>query len=131
MTTEVYAESLEEAVPPVPTQICTAGTKRCLGDSLQQCSGDGTKWETLESCVYGCDSAALKCKEKPAALPTGLEEIPWTLIAGVVIVAALVVVAAVVYLKKFRKAGGGSPVSALQSVKQNLGQQAESEESAE
>jgi len=120
MTTEVYAESLEEVAPP-PTQICTAGTKRCSDSNLQQCSSDGTKWDTIEACTYGCDSSTLACKEKPAAPPTvpGLEEIPWTLIAGVVIVAALVVVAAVVYLKKFRKAGGAHTPT-LESVKQNF-----------
>lgn len=114
MTTEVYTESLEETAPTPPAPGCTAGTKRCSGDNLQQCSSDGTKWETIESCVYGCDSSALKCKGIPAPPP-------WELIAGVVIVAALVVVAAVVYFKKFKKSGRTTS-SAPESVKQDIGQ---------
>ncbi|MCK5548374.1 MAG: hypothetical protein KAI64_05125, partial [Thermoplasmata archaeon] len=71
-----------------------------------------------------CDSSALACKEQPTvSLPV---EVPWTLIAGVVIVAALVVVALVVYMKKFKGKGGrSSPASALEAVKQDLGQQSE------
>jgi hypothetical protein len=126
MTTEIYASSLEEEPITPPSTTCTAGTKRCSGDNLQQCSTDGTAWETTEACTYGCDSSTLRCKSSAPPL-AGLEEIPWTIIAGVVIVAALVVVAVVVYLKKFKKSGGGSPVSALESVKQDLGQQTQSE----
>jgi hypothetical protein len=125
MTTEIYAESLEDVAPPAPTApICTAGTKRCSGDSLQQCSSDGTSWDTIESCVYGCDSASLKCRAA-GAIPVAPIEIPWTLLVGVVIVAALVIVALAVYMKKFRKSS--STASALESVKQDLGQQAASE----
>ncbi len=126
MSSEIYAASLEEEAPSAPTQICTASTKRCSGNNLQQCSADGTKWDTIEACTYGCDSSTLACKEKsaaPSAVP-GLEEIPWTLVAGVAIVAVLVVLAAVVYLKKFRKAGGGG-ASVLETVKQDLGEQSE------
>jgi len=41
---------------------CTAGTKRCSGDNLQECSENGDAWTTTEECENGCDSDALACK---------------------------------------------------------------------
>jgi len=41
-------------------QICTPGEKRCLGQELQQCNQEGTSWETVEICQYGCSEG--KCK---------------------------------------------------------------------
>ncbi|MBN2330240.1 MAG: hypothetical protein JXC85_00320 [Candidatus Aenigmarchaeota archaeon] len=121
MAAEVYAESLEEpAALTTPDQVCTPASKRCSGSNLQQCSADGSEWETTESCVYGCDSSALKCGDE-AEVTGGLPgELPWPLIAGVVVVAALAVVAALVYMKKSRKPG--ATASAIESVKQDLGQ---------
>ena len=122
MNAEVYAESLEEpsAPPGPPAQVCTPAAKRCSGDNIQKCSTDGMVWETAESCVYGCDSIALRCKDE-ADVTAAPSDIPWALIIGVVIIAALVVVALVVYIKKFRKSGGAS-ASAIESVKRDLGQ---------
>ena len=124
MSTEIYATSLEEEVPPTE-KVCTAGKERCTDNKLERCSSDGTKWEVIQSCPEGCAPDGKSCKVA-AILPPPPVEVPWTLILGVVIVAALVVVALVVYLKKFKGRVGKSPTSALESVKQDLGQQSES-----
>jgi PGF-pre-PGF domain-containing protein len=45
--------------------ICTLGTKRCVNNNLQRCSSDGTRWETIETCVYGCNATLLLCNPAP------------------------------------------------------------------
>lgn len=61
---EVYAEALG---PPITEKIkiCNPGTRRCVGNDLQECSVDGSTWKTIQICEWGCDPIALKCKEKP------------------------------------------------------------------
>jgi len=126
MTSEAYTESLEDVTaPPAGTQVCTAGTKRCSGSNLQQCSSDGTKWDTTESCQYGCDSSTLKCKTSTAGPGAGPGTSPamdstMLMIIGIVIIAVLVA-GAFVYMKKIRKPGKAPSV--LETVKKDLSQQ--------
>ncbi len=51
-----------EAITP---SVCTPGEKRCLGDELQNCYADGSAWETIETCQYGCNSETLVCNTEP------------------------------------------------------------------
>jgi hypothetical protein len=53
-----------------PQTICSAGTKRCEGDILQQCSSDGLTWNTLSTCVSGCDPDSLTCNPGTSATIT-------------------------------------------------------------
>ncbi len=63
----------QDAAPPVA--FCTAGEKRCVGNNLQTCKSDGSAWEVLEECEYGCDRNTLSCSPEPAAPATsGPEE---------------------------------------------------------
>ncbi len=43
---------------------CTPDSKRCLVNDLQKCKSDGTGWEAIETCEYGCDSESLSCRSK-------------------------------------------------------------------
>ncbi len=100
--TEVYAESLEEEVaPPSPEKICTPNAKRCVGDELQKCSVNGTAWEIIETCEWGCDTEVLDCKEKPAVAPE--TDYTWLYITIVAIAIALISVG--IYWKKYREKG--------------------------
>ncbi len=56
----------EEAV--AGAGICTPDSKRCSGNTLEQCSFDGSSWQTLEFCTDGCNSVTLRCREE-APLP--------------------------------------------------------------
>jgi len=99
MNSEVYAESLGV---PTAAGLCTAGAKRCSGNDLQQCSSDGSKWDKLQTCNYGCDSSTLSCKGIPGGLviPPTLDVTTIIIIVVVLIVAGLVVGAFFVYKKK-------------------------------
>ncbi len=98
VNSEVYAESL--GVPTVG--LCTAGAKRCSGNDLQQCSSDGSKWDKLQTCNYGCDESTLSCKGIPGGLvvPPTLDVATIIIVVVIVIVAGLVVGAFFVYKKK-------------------------------
>lgn len=51
----------------VTERVCPSNSKRCLGNSLQECSSDGQRWTTLRSCTSGCNSISLNCN--PSAAP--------------------------------------------------------------
>lgn len=57
-----------EAEVPAPiiasNRICVPGSKRCLGTQLQQCTVGGESWNTLQSCLLGCDSGMLRCHDQ-------------------------------------------------------------------
>lgn len=76
-----------------PPRICVPGVKVCTGDDLMQCSGDGSEWNRIETCEYGCSDH--ECNEKPEAAggpPTGLViGTQSSLILGFLIAVALVV----------------------------------------
>ena len=46
-------------------KICTPHIKRCSGNELQQCLSDGTGWDIIEKCIYGCNSSTLACNSGP------------------------------------------------------------------
>jgi hypothetical protein len=120
MTSEVYTESFEE-IPVVDGAVCTANALRCSGNNLEECLSDGSAWVTKEACLYGCDSTALKCNDKPlVSPPSALDTGMMVMIGGVVALVIIIVVVVFIYMKKFNKATGSK--SALESVKQDLGQ---------
>ncbi len=102
--TYVFGESYEGLAPG---QVCIAGDKRCIGNDLQQCKEDGTGWETLETCEYGCDSETLTCKEAPKEeeerppVTVEFEKYWMWIVIGIVIV--VVVVLAGIFIRKRRK----------------------------
>jgi hypothetical protein len=44
-----------------PADACTAGNKRCRGDTLQTCNANGIGWFD-EACPSGCNAAESKCR---------------------------------------------------------------------
>jgi PGF-pre-PGF domain-containing protein len=87
-----------ESVTGVPT-ICTADDKRCSDSSLQQCNVNGTAWNTLETCSYGCNDTTKACNTAPTAPPSAPPTPPaptapaadnmWVLVIAVLAVVAL------------------------------------------
>lgn len=73
-------------------QVCVPDVKLCAGDDLMQCSSDGSEWNTIETCEYGCSDN--ECNEKPevsgplTGFITGAET---PLIFGVLIAIAVVI----------------------------------------
>jgi PGF-pre-PGF domain-containing protein len=59
--------------PEQPEGGCTPDARRCMGSYLQQCSSNGTAWETLENCQYGCSQEA--CLEKPPDIYDYIQDI--------------------------------------------------------
>jgi hypothetical protein len=43
--------------------MCKPGSKRCSGNALETCSGDGQSWGQARACGISCDAAALTCKD--------------------------------------------------------------------
>ncbi len=80
----------EEGIAPTQT-VCSPGLKRCLGNELQQCSGDGTGWETVETCTYGCNESGLVCEA-----PVNITGIALAVVAVIIVIIA----AALVYKKR-------------------------------
>jgi len=111
--TYVYGESYEGLAPG---EVCTAGEKRCEGNDLQECREDGTGWETLETCEYGCDPTELTCKAAPE------EEIPvmidigeyWVWIISVTVIVVAVVLGGI-FLKKKKKFKFPKPMPAMKT----------------
>ena len=48
--------------------VCSAGAKKCDGNSLMQCSSDGTKFTLYKTCDYGCKNNA--CSSPPSSQKT-------------------------------------------------------------
>lgn len=119
--TEIYAESLEDvdtAPGPAPSA-CTEGAKRCNGKNIEEC--DGTNWNVVTQCSGGCDDSDpnhIACVSMPTT-PATVTQIPFLLYGGIALVIIIIIVALVYFLKM--KKSGGTPVSALQSVKSDLG----------
>ena len=96
--TEVYAESLQDIAPPAlpappaPPQICTAAGTRCSGNLLQRCSDDGTRWNTVQTCQYGCDAVEIICKEKPQESPAAGSGAEMTNLLTQVMVASVMII---------------------------------------
>ncbi|MCA9520871.1 MAG: hypothetical protein KC609_07855 [Myxococcales bacterium] len=49
--------------PDQSTTVCQPQLRRCNGSALEVCSLDGSGWEVLETCVYGCafNTAPARC----------------------------------------------------------------------
>jgi hypothetical protein len=100
MTTEVYAEALEEPPTPPVTVVCTPGQRQCSGVLINECSTDGTAWNTVETCQYGCNAATAQCNSQPTG-PEGPGEFPWSIVIVLIVAIVILVVAVVVYFTKF------------------------------
>ncbi|MDP3640350.1 MAG: hypothetical protein Q8R53_04070 [Nanoarchaeota archaeon] len=108
---EVQACLPQAAGAPAPADtigtFCAAGEKRCVGKQLQQCSGDGQRWATLETCAVGCDSDILECSmppKKEAEVAVGLPS--WIYLAvGIFILAAGGTLLLLFLLKRKREYG--------------------------
>ena len=44
--------------------VCIPDSRRCSDDELQRCKSDGSGWETIETCEYGCDNESISCKPR-------------------------------------------------------------------
>jgi len=67
-TTKNKPNETQDCVAPIPepTQVCIPDEARCSDNDLQRCNADGTEWETLETCEYGCSGN--ECNTSPTIL---------------------------------------------------------------
>ena len=81
-------------------QVCTPGTRACDGNQVTQCSSDGTSFEVLQTCTYGCQAAT--CQSAPVTTPQA-DSTPIVVgLAAIAVILALVLVKVFV-LKKPKK----------------------------
>jgi hypothetical protein len=87
-------------------QICAAGTKVCLNDDVMECP-DGTHWNLVQSCEFGCDADAVACKNADGTVQgqgldlTGMLIGSTTLMYGLLVVVVIALLGSV-YVKKIR-----------------------------
>lgn len=88
-------------------ELCTPGSERCQDSRLERCGSDGSVWETLEECAYGCAGDA--CIPSPDECTGGQCGQPinpaWLLVPGI-IAAVIAVVFVLNYtgnLKRIRR----------------------------
>jgi parallel beta-helix repeat protein len=76
------------------TTVCVPDSKRCYESQIQECKSDGSDWQTLEQCTYGC-------------METGCNPEPWTgwttVIIALVIIVGIIIVG--LYFFGFLKTG--------------------------
>ena len=56
-----YVSATLTPIPPPP--ICTPYATKCIGNNLYRCSYDGSRWDFMQSCEYGCSGGA--CNPAP------------------------------------------------------------------
>jgi len=56
-----YVSATLIPIPPPP--ICTPYATKCIGNNLYRCSYDGSRWDFMQSCEYGCSGGA--CNPAP------------------------------------------------------------------
>nr|QNO52397.1 hypothetical protein IAKEDICC_00018 [Methanosarcinales archaeon ANME-1 ERB6] len=56
-----YVSATLTPIPPPP--VCTPYATKCIGNNLYRCSYDGSRWDFMESCEYGCSGGA--CNSVP------------------------------------------------------------------
>lgn len=69
------------------SQLCTPGSSRCAGSSIEVCN-DGTAWEFSQSCEFGCQNSI--CSGKPAAEVTDLSSVIIPIIIVIVVIVGIV-----------------------------------------
>ena len=87
--------------------ICSASTKRCFGLQVQQCSADGQRWETLQTCATSCDAFTIDCKEAaPISSQTQKPFPSWIfpLIGSVVLLIVIIILLSFILGKKHKYA---------------------------
>jgi hypothetical protein len=90
-------------------KICPEGTKVCLNDDLMECP-DGTYWNLIESCEFGCggDAEAAACKNADGSVAGQSTDLVGMLIGnptamyGILIV-VVIILAGTVYWKMYWK----------------------------
>jgi len=78
----VVVPSPPPSPPQPPKKICNPGENRCVGNDLMVCSNDGTRWEYVKTCQYGCDPETNECKPAPYAI----EPVVALTIVGVILI---------------------------------------------
>ena len=87
--------------------ICPARTKRCLGDELQICTGDGGSWESLQECQNSCDPFSLTCEgEAPVeVLETQKPSSTWPFFLGGSLLFVAIIIVLVLFIYNEKKFG--------------------------
>jgi len=103
VTTEIYAESLEEIEKEKEIEevrICEEGSKRCFGNELQECKDN--KWKTIEICEYGCENDMCK---KPPAVEEGKKKeiIPGFFVIIIVLVCIFIILGIIIRYYKYKR----------------------------
>ncbi len=96
--------SVPPVTAPVVQQLCTPGAKQCQGITLQQCASDGSRWNILQTCSAGCDSALQQCT--PVSQETPRKEQPsfaWGTVIIIFAVLIIIIGGAAAYLIEERK----------------------------
>ncbi len=94
------AQSSLKSSQEQPAGICTPGKKQCYGMLLQECRQDGSGWETLETCDYGCDNTLHACIQDSGGQPSAGFDYIW------IIVIAVIAAAAIGFIFYRKKSGG-------------------------
>ncbi|UCD07609.1 MAG: right-handed parallel beta-helix repeat-containing protein [Candidatus Aenigmatarchaeota archaeon] len=50
---------------------CIPDSRRCSDDEVQRCKSDGSVWQTIETCEYGCDNESISCKPREGICEPG------------------------------------------------------------
>ena len=58
MTGRAFSQGSQIAI------VCTPSEKRCVDSVIEECNSEGSGWDVLEVCEFGCDSGALVCNEE-------------------------------------------------------------------
>jgi len=86
------------------TKICNPGEKKCSGNDTLECNSDGSEWNLIQKCEYGCLNNGCNDKPKMIGPPTGFMIVSeTTLTLGVLILMAIVVVAGGFFYKTRKK----------------------------
>jgi len=91
--------------PAAAPKICAAGTRVCVNNDLMDCP-DGTYWNLIESCEFGCDADAIQCKTASGEVAGG-DGLTGFLAANTIafyglLVVVLAILGGAVYWKKYR-----------------------------
>jgi hypothetical protein len=123
--TEIYAETLSEAAAPAdggeePAVACTAGTWRCSGAVLEECSASGSRWIVLETCAHGCDDERHACRqEQPSGDGTWSSAaiLSYAIFICGIVAFAVLLMAGTLYVRKKEKKKAAAPKKKAQEAK--------------
>lgn len=92
--------------PQQKPAVCTVGARVCLNDDLMDCP-DGTYWNLVQSCEFGCDAKAKACKNADGTVQGQSIDLVGMLIGNTtamygLLVIVLIILGGTVYVKKIR-----------------------------